>query len=168
MKDVIMNDFAKYANPPLKTTFPNNEQGVKDLKESLGKLSGAKQPIQDNDVKELLSYVHKGTGSDGKVNVKNLQNLLENLSGDIGTQIRGKNTPTGDNKYGYATTLQVRSLAGAISEVPAKNFVETGKISIKDDPELSKIKKWIIVGDSSGSMQNKLDVFGKLFDKIKF
>ncbi len=167
MKDIITNDFKKYAQPSLSESFPNNEKGVTDFKSALEKLPGVKSPVKENDVKELLSYIHTGAGSEGNVNVKKLQVLLENLTGDMGTKIREKNTSTGgDDHYGYATTLQVRSLAGAVNEqkpeIKSTPFSATGEVSVKDT-QTKGIKTWMMVGDSSGSMQSKLDVFGKLF-----
>lgn len=178
ISDIIVNDFNKYADPPLAKTFPNNDKGANELFNALSKLDGVstqgKDALTINDVKDLLNFIHTGTDGKGIENsVKRIQNLLEKATGDIGTEIREKNTRTGgDDMYGYATTLQIRSLAGSINE-QIKNeevpFSETGKVDLKDAYETKDIKTWLYVGDRSGSMEKKQSAFGELFkDKEMF
>lgn len=140
MDELIVNDFKKYASPPLTELFTNDEKGIKDFVQALKNIPGnANNPnINEKNAKELLSYIHTGKNTSGKVDVKQLQQLLNGLTGKTGGTISDKNNPPGgDDKYGFATTLQVRSLAAMIP----KNILSGNPV---------------ILVDTSGSMKKEL------------
>jgi hypothetical protein len=143
MSDLIVNDFSRYASPPLSKMYSNDEAGAKKFMESLKGIPGNKDNpnITEKNALELLSYIHTGAGTDGKTDVKELQQLLNGLTGKTGGNISDKNNPPGgDDKYGFATTLQVRSLSASIS------------------PPVStqEVKSWLSSFDSSSSMAPKI------------
>jgi hypothetical protein len=172
VSDVIQNDFKLHGD--LTKVFPNTDDGAKQLLAALQKLPGnspGKPSLQD--AKDLLNFIHKGTDGKGEgpsvdknsVNepgkVQRLQVLLEKCCGTMGEEIRGKNTPAGgDDRYGYATTLQIRALSGAIqvdpSKAPAPVKVDSTGEGQSFDHDFTSIipenKQVMIAIDTSGSM----------------
>jgi hypothetical protein len=168
IKDVIQNDFKLHGD--ISKVFPNTDDGVKQFLNALQKLPGngeGKPSAQD--AKELLNFIHNGTdgkgegpssaGNPGKV--QRLQVLLEKCSGSMGEEIRGKNTPKGgDDHYGYATTLQIRALSGAMNveqtPAPAPVKVEASGEGSKFDHSFTSIipenRQVMVAVDVSGSM----------------
>ena len=102
--------------------------------------SGNSLLVDDAMAKELLSYIHTGKNTSGVTDVKELQVLLNQLTGQSGKDINNKNNPVKvDDAYGYATTLQVRSLAAAVTEKPL----------LSGNP--------IVIVDGSASMMAEID-----------
>jgi len=139
IRDVIKQDFSRYGTN-LVEMFPNNEEGAKKLLEALSRIPGNEenQNLTLENVRELLSYIHTGANTQGKSNVQELQRLLTGMTGSTGVDISDKNNPKGgDNAYGYATTLQVRSLGAYIS----KNCGASVEITADDEPPTVKPKE---------------------------
>jgi hypothetical protein len=151
IKDVIKQDFSRYGANLVKK-FPNNEEGAKELLKALSTLPGNKdnKNLTLENAKELLSYIHTGANTQGKSNVQQLQCLLRGMTGDKSVDISNKNNPKGgDNAYGYATTLQVRSLDAYISKNCGSASVQ---ITVDDSiPPLLRGKHVFLI-DRSGSM----------------
>ncbi|RYX97270.1 hypothetical protein EON78_05465 [bacterium] len=167
MKEVVKNDFKMHAD--LTKVFPNTEEGAQKFLGTLQKLPGnsAGKPTI-TDAKDLLNFIN--TGSDGKGEgpsvgnnpgkIQRLQVLLEKCCGTMGEEIRGKNTPKGgDDHYGYATTLQIRALSGAINneaKINTPTQIESkgdGQILDKDFTKLIPENKQVMIAmDVSGSM----------------
>lgn len=170
--DVIQSDFKLHGD--LSKVFPNTDEGAKQFLSALQKLPGnntSKPSLQD--ARDLLNFIHNGTDGRGEgpsvekngVNVpgkvQRLQVLLEKCCGTMGEEIRGKNTAVGgDDHYGYATTLQIRALSGAmkveqVTAPPAVQVESTGEGQKFDSDFTSLIpdnKQVMIAVDVSGSM----------------
>lgn len=164
IKDVIKEDFGRYgAN--LVSKFPNNEEGAKKFLEALSTIPGnnGNKNISLDNAKELLSYIHTGANTEGKANVQQLQCLLRGMTGDKGIDISNKNNPVGgDNAYGYATTLQVRSLDAFINKNCEPASLE---ITVSDKPPLLKGNPIFLI-DRSGSMQSETSSLSKTLGKF--
>lgn len=162
MKGLIINDFKAYANPSLTQVFPNNETGLKDFLNSLKNIPGnqSNKYLTESNAKDLLNYIHTGQSTSGKVNVKQLQQLLGNLTGPEGLVIHDKNTPVqGDDKYGYSTTLQVRSLGALLTP---ENFSIEGNIN----KQMSYSNVFVLKDMSSSTNNMRKEQTANIKDKV--
>jgi len=163
IKDVIKQDFARYgAN--LVNKFPNNEDGAKKFLEALSNIPGNKnnRNLTLDNAKELLSYIHTGANTEGKANVQQLQCLLRGMTGETGIDISDKNNPKGgDNAYGYATTLQVRSLDAFIASCEPTSV----EITANDKPPLLRGNPVFLI-DRSGSMKQETSSLSQTIGKF--
>ncbi|MFN8674487.1 MAG: hypothetical protein U0457_20700 [Candidatus Sericytochromatia bacterium] len=155
MQDLIKNDFTRY-NKSIIDKFPKEADGsisdatVDKFVKALQGLPGnsGNTSVTPENARELLSYVHNGQNTSGKVKVDELQGLLKSMTGKTGDNISGANNLKLDGRYGFATTLQVRSLSAML-----------------DTPTLLKGNP-VILMDTSGSMSGEMKDLSRTVGQI--
>lgn len=155
MQNIIKNDFVKY-NASIIEKFPKEaDNSFSDP--TIDKFVKALQALPDNadnqnitpdNAKKLLSYVHDGQNPSGKVVVAELQGLLKSMTGETGKNISDANNLKIDGRYGFATTLQVRSISAMLDTTPL----------LKGNP--------VILMDTSASMSQEMRALSNTVGQI--